>query len=672
VIATAVFDFAGVTQAAGLALTHFAWQGCLLCGILAAVLFQLRAARASTRYVVCCAGLLAMAATPVATFFAIAGAPSSWWVACYAGVSGETGSVAEVAPEWMAAAAPYLVGAWLAGVCVFALRLLGGWLNLRFILRDSVFSSRDRWQETVARLSQRLGMRVAVRIAHSAATSVPTLIGWIRPVVLMPVTSMTGLSPRQLELILAHELAHIRRHDYLVNLLQSLVEVLLFYHPGVWWTSGRIREEREYCCDDLAVAACGDPLAYARTLSDLETLRAGALRLAPSAIGGSLMSRVSRLLGAPAPRGRRGTVWVLPLFALTGLAGAATVVLDEVPAADAPVAASTEAVQSEREVAHGTWLGVVDSAAERPSDVNEVPLLSEIPILGHLFSVSNQANEAAAAEESLAPSFFDLTPEMIDEWLKPSENDRGEDVRAAFRVEALRLLGERPVEVQWLPLLSRRLPVADHAVTMARARLTQPEVQDRLLLTHFVAAQTLVQREAAAEPLAVETELELALTQESEAHSETGGAETPGESEPGPSTVLRFMYRLEPTLIRSGPAAQDCDTRLTTELAGLYTLRVAAALDPSVEAPLEAPVQAATRLEWFACPKSELRPLLQAPAPVAAPFWVNMRARLARAHASMAQREFLLRWLHRGERSAAGGENSAEPVEEPAADESLP
>src|ERR687891_1536007 len=102
---------------------------------------------------------------------------------------------------------------------------------------------------------------------------------------------MSGLSAQQLEAILAHELAHIRRHDYLVNLLQTLVETLLFYHPAVWWLSRRIRLEREHCCDDLAVSLCGDPYTYASALADLEQLR-GSGQLVVAATGGSLLQRV--------------------------------------------------------------------------------------------------------------------------------------------------------------------------------------------------------------------------------------------------------------------------------------------------------------------------------------------------------------------------------------------
>jgi hypothetical protein len=129
---------------------------------------------------------------------------------------------------------------------------------------------------------------------------VPTVIGWLRPVILLPASTLTGLSAAQIEALLAHELAHIRRYDYLINLLQTAVETLLFYHPAVWWISRQIREEREHCCDDLAVAACGNVLIYARALAELERLRVAAPRFAVAATGGPLVRRIQRLIGRPA------------------------------------------------------------------------------------------------------------------------------------------------------------------------------------------------------------------------------------------------------------------------------------------------------------------------------------------------------------------------------------
>src|SRR5262249_44302433 len=169
--------------------------------------------------------------------------------------------------------------------------------------------ARDAWQTLARRLSRALGVRHAVRLLESTAVQIPAVVGWLRPVILLPASTVTGLTPEQLEMILAHELAHIRRHDFLVNLLQAVVVTLLFYHPAVWWISRQVRIERENCCDDLAVAVCGTPLQYARALTRLEELRVGAPSLAVSARGGSLFERVRRLVGdstrtgGPAGRG---------------------------------------------------------------------------------------------------------------------------------------------------------------------------------------------------------------------------------------------------------------------------------------------------------------------------------------------------------------------------------
>ena len=190
---------------------------------------------------------------------------------------------------------------WLCGVAVLTLRLISGWVWVQRMKSHGASPAADGWQHIVARLSRRLHIARHVRLLESTLVEVPTVIGWIKPVVLLPASALAGLSPQQLEAILAHELAHIRRHDYLVNLLQTLVETLLFYHPAVWWLSRRIRVERENCCDDLAVSLCGDPYTYAKALADLEELR-GAARpqafLAMAATGGSL-------LAARAPAARR-------------------------------------------------------------------------------------------------------------------------------------------------------------------------------------------------------------------------------------------------------------------------------------------------------------------------------------------------------------------------------
>ena len=136
-----------------------------------------------------------------------------------------------------------------------------------------------------------------VRVLISAVADCPSVVGWIKPVVLLPAATVLGLTPQQLEAVLAHELAHILRYDYLLNMLQTVVETLLFYHPAVWWASARIRQERELCCDDLAVDSCGDALCYARALTRLERLRVTTPRLALGSAGGPLLYRIQRLAG---------------------------------------------------------------------------------------------------------------------------------------------------------------------------------------------------------------------------------------------------------------------------------------------------------------------------------------------------------------------------------------
>ena len=161
----------------------------------------------------------------------------------------------------------------------------------------------------------------------SALVQVPAVVGWLRPVVLVPVGALGGLPVEYLEALLLHELAHIRRHDYLVNMLQSVAEALLFYHPAIWWVSGHIRAEREQCCDDVAVFVSGNALTYARALAHLESHRISHLSAALAANGGSLADRIARLLGQSRPAVRTGlgpvvvTIAVLLATAVYGLFG---------------------------------------------------------------------------------------------------------------------------------------------------------------------------------------------------------------------------------------------------------------------------------------------------------------------------------------------------------------
>jgi beta-lactamase regulating signal transducer with metallopeptidase domain len=208
---------------------------------------------------------------------------------------------------------PYLtmvVWFWLAGVVAMSVWSTTGWFIAQRLKRRSKRALPQIWQSRLADLAGQLGIRRGIRLCESTLAQVPAVIGWIRPVILIPAGALINLSAQELEAVLAHELAHIRRFDYVANLLQSAIEALMFYHPAMWWIAKRIRAERENCCDDLAIVACGDRVVYARALTALEELRSGYPQFAMAATAGPLLSRVRRLLGKDDPRRRSLPVWM--------------------------------------------------------------------------------------------------------------------------------------------------------------------------------------------------------------------------------------------------------------------------------------------------------------------------------------------------------------------------
>ena len=168
---------------------------------------------------------------------------------------------------------PYLACAWGLGVLLVSLWHTGGWIAVQRLRRLGVESVDTATARLASALATKLNIHRVVRVVQSLRIETPLVVGWLRPMILLPAAVLVGLTPGQLEAILAHELAHIRRHDYLVNLVQVAIETLLFYHPAVWWLSRRIRLEREQCCDDIAVAICGDRCRYVESFAALDEVR---------------------------------------------------------------------------------------------------------------------------------------------------------------------------------------------------------------------------------------------------------------------------------------------------------------------------------------------------------------------------------------------------------------
>src|SRR5436309_8918158 len=245
--------------------------------------------------------------------------------------------------------------------------MLGGWFYARRLNRHATGLLRDEWQQRFAELCRKIRVLRPVRILESALVQVPTVIWWMRPVVLIPASALAGLTPRQLDAVIAHELAHIRRYDYLVNLLQTAVEILLFYHPAVWWVSREIRQEREHCCDDVAVAVCGDALVYARALTAIEALRNSTPQLAMAAGGGSLLARIHRIAGSSRQRPEHRAPWLAGVVVLVFVAAAGAQIFSGRTRANEP-AGFGETPQAAQSSAPAAEPQRVPPLADRPSD----------------------------------------------------------------------------------------------------------------------------------------------------------------------------------------------------------------------------------------------------------------------------------------------------------------
>lgn len=309
---------ADVMHALGWALLHSLWQGLAVAALAASLMAFCR--RPSLRYLIATGTLALMLAVPVATFFLLmkpdapvqAPASSAFVSAMPASAVAPATAIAalENIPRTSPNLLPWLVGAWLCGVSLFSLRIAGGFLLLEHRRRKLSIVPSPRILAICRDLQRRLGLNRAIRYLECGWLEAPAVIGWFRPIVLLPAIALTGLSEDQLRAVIAHELAHIRRLDAFVNLFQILAETLLFHHPAMWWLNRRIRAERELCCDEIAVSLTGDRVDYARALTVMAEWKA-APALAMAANRGPLTARILHILGRkPSGAGQR-------LFGLT-------------------------------------------------------------------------------------------------------------------------------------------------------------------------------------------------------------------------------------------------------------------------------------------------------------------------------------------------------------------
>ena len=392
-------------QRIGWVLLQSLWQGAAIAALLAVMLAMLRSRGPRVRYTLCCLAMAALAIAPLATFFINIGStartpspsmpphvstlivereaalPAATFPRADSAVS--TGlnifpssptlaipqlakaplsqRVLAILSSWI----PWLVPLWVIGVLALSLWNLITWCLVQRLASSHTLPVDAALQQLALRLASRLGLTHLVRLAQSPAVNSPVVIGMFKPLILFPISILTELPFAQLEALIAHELAHVLRHDYLVNLLQIATETLLFYHPATWWISSRIRAEREHCCDDLAISVTQDRTAYVCALAHVAGVRMPSLT--PAASGGVLLPRLRRVLGmstTPADNSSRSlagvVVSVLCLIGVVviGSRMRTSAVHAAIPAVEAPV----DAASLVREVrASEAWVDTVKS-----------------------------------------------------------------------------------------------------------------------------------------------------------------------------------------------------------------------------------------------------------------------------------------------------------------------
>lgn len=343
---TNLFHFSSdLVRALGWTLVHSLWQGGAIALLFLFLSPRLRTAR--QRYRVAYGGLMMLLIAALATFVVIAPPSASNASAQVFSKNGEP--VVQYFSEspwvepgfwtnistWLEIQYPLIVTLWLLGLGFFLLRLAGGIYGVHLLRRRATQAAEAHWSERLNALAARLGLTRRVELLESALVRVPLTLGWLKPLILLPVGLVNQLAPAEVEAILAHELAHVVRRDWLLNLVQAVVETLFYFHPAVWWLSAVARAERENCCDDLAVTLTGDRLAYAKALvriGEMARSAPSAPALALAAAGSTplsrrrspLLARIQRILNQQHKKSQlmekfMATTLLVALIALWGL-----------------------------------------------------------------------------------------------------------------------------------------------------------------------------------------------------------------------------------------------------------------------------------------------------------------------------------------------------------------
>ncbi|MCF0051393.1 M48 family metalloprotease [Dyadobacter sp. LJ53] len=323
----------------GWTLIHSLWQGTLIAILAVASFYLFRRKSANLKYILGVGFLAAQVLVSVLTFSyyhfkatsaAIAGTTVTGKSAEMLHLASFTAnsainlklSLSSKMQMWLSAHLNELVVCWLIGAAFLLLRFAGGWIFTERLRVKAKIVMDKEWRARFGVMTAKMNITQSVEFRETAKIVTPMVIGALRPVVLIPIGLLSGFSTAQIEAILAHELAHIRRNDYLINMLQSFVEVVFFFHPAIWWLSDRIRAEREHCCDDIALSVCGDKMSLAHALVKVaEWQHTPGFAMAFASKKPLLLQRVQRVLGLnPKPARTLGNLPIM-LFALSLVIG---------------------------------------------------------------------------------------------------------------------------------------------------------------------------------------------------------------------------------------------------------------------------------------------------------------------------------------------------------------
>ncbi len=349
-----------LTHALGWTLVHSLWLGALTGLLTAFLMLFLQRRTARLRYNVYLISLLLFATMATATFlmyyFSYEGkglqAGTPVYVTSISPAAHVVQENIQPASEGITAAGifaiagdycrqniPLFVTIWLMGMLVFLLRFMGGYALVKRYRYHRTRQIGHEWENRFGELSKRLGIKQKVQLLESALVRVPMVIGYLKPVVLLPLGALNGVPAAQMEAILAHELAHILRRDYFVNMIQSLLEVIFFYHPVVWWLSGNIRIERENTCDDIAITITGNNMEFAKALTRIQEINLAAPGLA-AGLGGKnrnqLINRICRILGKKERHAGFATNFIPALILMVSLIGFSAAAMYSYPFGDQP------------------------------------------------------------------------------------------------------------------------------------------------------------------------------------------------------------------------------------------------------------------------------------------------------------------------------------------------